>query len=87
MKNPQTARGGPWSKPSMTAEMLEEVRKAATVRSWLSLEAVASPGGALSRHLRNLAFIPDAGARRGAVVSARRSSGRSYRSGTAAEVI
>ena len=32
-------------------------------------------------------FCWDAGARRGAVVSARRFSGRSYRTGTAAEVI
>ena len=42
LKNPHTARGGPWSKPTLSAEMLDEVQEVAPLRSWLSLEAVAA---------------------------------------------
>ena len=76
-KDPQTARGGPWVKPTLTAKMMKEVHQAAVVRTWLSLEAVAAatPGGLLFKHLRDLDFTADTGASRGArvVVKKRRS--------------
>ena len=44
LQNPHTARGGPWSKPTLDTKTLEEVQQVAKLRSFLAVEAAATPG-------------------------------------------
>jgi hypothetical protein len=55
---PDTARGGPWAKPTLTSDMFLEIQAVSKLRGLISLQSVAhsEPHGRLYRHLRDLRF-------------------------------
>ena len=59
LSEPDSARGGPWSKPTLPDDWREEVTSAAACRALASLNkvAMAHPSGRLFRHLKDLAFV------------------------------
>lgn len=82
---PDLARGGPWSKPTLPDDWRAEVYSAACCNSLMAMKAVAKahPSGRLWAHLQDLSFEPAADApagvetARGAYVTRKRKSGRS----------
>eukprot|EP00973_Karenia_brevis_P092997 12415110-Karenia_brevis.AAC.2 len=57
--SPDTCRGGPWLKPSMSDSSLAEARDVAHMTSLMSMSSYAakSPDGNLYRHLKDLEFV------------------------------
>lgn len=55
---PLIARGGPWSRPTLSDAMWTQIKRAAKASCYQDLFDLAAecPTGALSRHLRDLSF-------------------------------
>ena len=79
--HPLTARGGPWSKPSLSDAMWQQIKEAAKAGSYQDLFDIAAqcPTGALARHLRDISF--SVSAKGDESLSAKRKPGRSGTAG------